>query len=70
VQGDVRAEGCTVTDRERAEIDRLREVVARQVKVAAANARQIRTLVAETERMLSELEEFVAQAEPRAEDPE
>jgi hypothetical protein len=59
-----------VSDRERAEIDRLREVVARQVKVAAANARQIRTLVAETERMLSELEEFVAQAEPRAEDPE
>jgi hypothetical protein len=54
-----------VTDRERAEIDRLREVVARQVKVAAINARQIRTLVAETERMLVELEEFVAQAEPR-----
>jgi hypothetical protein len=51
-----------MTDRERAEIDRLRDVVARQVTVAKVNAAQIKALVAETERMLSELEDFVAKA--------
>jgi hypothetical protein len=59
-----------VTHRERAEIDRLREVVARQVTVAKASAAQIKAMGEEMERMLSELEEFVSKAGRAREDGE